>query len=94
MKKTFLAAISFQPFAGQFFPPGHLPRVSSLIAAADKLRKALRPLSFPEPVAYTYHPLDYAWERHCDYLRRFGQGHKRVLMLGMNPGSYVPFLQD
>ena len=69
----------------------------TLIDAADKLRKKLRPLTFPEPVACTYNPLEYAWERHCDYLRRFGQGRKRVLMLGMNPGPYgmaqtgVPF---
>jgi len=62
--------------------------VSSLIDAAEKLRKALAPLTFPDPVACTYNPLDYAWERHRDYLERFGQGHKRVLMLGMNPGPY------
>ena len=66
----------------------------SLIDAADDLRKQLRPLSFPDPVAYTYNPLEYAWERHCDYLGRFGEGSKRVLFLGMNPGGYVPFLQD
>ena len=69
----------------------------TLIDAADKLRKKLRPLSFPEPVSHTYNPLEYAWERHCDYLGRFGTGRKRVLMLGMNPGPYgmaqtgVPF---
>ena len=68
-----------------------------LIDAADDLRQALRPLTFPEPVAYTYNPLEYAWERHCDYLDRFGKGQKRVLFLGMNPGPYgmaqtgVPF---
>ena len=69
----------------------------TLIDAADELRQALRPLKFPEPVSHTYNPLDYAWERHCDYLDRFGSGKKRVLMLGMNPGPYgmaqtgVPF---
>ncbi len=68
-----------------------------LIQAADDLRKALRGLSFPEPVSCTYNPLEYAWERHCDYLRRFGKGQKKVLFLGMNPGPYgmaqsgVPF---
>ena len=69
----------------------------TLSDAADTLRKKLRPLKFPEPVSHTYNPLDYAWERHCDYLERFGSGTKRVLMLGMNPGPYgmaqtgVPF---
>ena len=66
----------------------------NLIDAADNLRKALRPLRFPEPVSHTDNPLDYAWERHCDYLGRFGQGHKRVLLPGMNPGDYGPFLPD
>ncbi|NNC87592.1 MAG: single-stranded DNA-binding protein [Akkermansiaceae bacterium] len=71
--------------------------VPTLIDAADELRKKLRPLKFPAPVSHTYNPLDYAWERHCDYLERFGKGPKRVLMLGMNPGPYgmaqtgVPF---
>lgn len=71
--------------------------MSSLIDAADVLRQGLRPLTFPKPVSHTYNPLEYAWERHCDYLSRFGTGSKRVLMLGMNPGPYgmaqtgVPF---
>lgn len=38
----------------------HLFPVTALITAADKLRKALRPLAFPDPVACTYNPLDYA----------------------------------
>jgi single-strand selective monofunctional uracil DNA glycosylase len=65
---------------------------TTLIDAADDLRKALRPLTFPVPVSHTYNPLDYAWERHCDYLERFGKGRKRVLFLGMNPGSCGPIL--
>lgn len=69
----------------------------SLITAADDLRKDLRGLEFPDPVAYTYNPLEYAWDRHCDYLKNFGSGTKKVLFLGMNPGPYgmaqtgVPF---
>lgn len=69
----------------------------SLIAAADELRDALRTLSFSAPVTHTYLPLDYAWEQHCDYLTKFGNGKKRVLLLGMNPGPFgmaqtgVPF---
>ena len=68
-----------------------------LIQAADELRKELHGLKFPDPVACTYNPLDYAWDRHCDYLTRFGKGPKKVLFLGMNPGPYgmtqtgVPF---
>ena len=70
---------------------------NALITAADELRCRLRGLRFPEPVAFTYNPLEYAWDRHCDYLRRYGNGPKKVLFLGMNPGPYgmaqtgVPF---
>lgn len=68
-----------------------------LIQAAEELRQALRGLTFPEPVHSTYNPLEYAWDRHCEYLERFGSGKKKVLFLGMNPGPYgmaqtgVPF---
>jgi len=71
--------------------------VPTLIEAADQLRRALRPLNFSTPVTHTYNPLDYAWERHCDYLERFGKGRRRVLLLGINPGPFgmaqtgVPF---
>lgn len=70
---------------------------NALTLAADDLRKKLRGLTFPDPVAFTYNPLEYAWDRHCDYLSRFGSGIKKVLFLGMNPGPYgmaqtgVPF---
>ncbi|MDA7862214.1 single-stranded DNA-binding protein [bacterium] len=72
-------------------------KTEPLIQAADDLRDALRGLTFPEPVHTTYNPLEYAWERHCDYLEKFGAGEKKVLFLGMNPGPYgmaqtgVPF---
>ncbi|HCQ33344.1 MAG TPA: single-stranded DNA-binding protein [Verrucomicrobiales bacterium] len=62
--------------------------MSLLIKAADQLRRALRPLSFPVPVTHTYNPLEYAWERHCEYLTRFGHGPKDILLLGMNPGPF------
>lgn len=54
-------------------------------------------LRFDSPVAYTYNPLDYAREGHEAYIRRFGEGRKDVLYLGMNPGPFgmaqtgVPF---
>jgi single-strand selective monofunctional uracil DNA glycosylase len=48
-------------------------------------------------VACVYNPLDYAWDAHAAYLRKFGDGRKRVVFLGMNPGPFgmvqtgVPF---
>lgn len=71
--------------------------MNPLIDAADQLRKSLRGLRFPDPVAYTYNPLEYAWDAHCQYLKHFGARPKKVLFLGMNPGPYgmaqtgVPF---
>ncbi|NXK15597.1 SMUG1 glycosylase, partial [Herpetotheres cachinnans] len=59
------------------------------------LLRALPP--FGEPVSHIYHPLDYAWEPHCDFVRRYCRTPKRVLFLGMNPGPFgmaqtgVPF---
>jgi single-strand selective monofunctional uracil DNA glycosylase len=45
-------------------------------------------LTFRTPVSYHYNPLDYAREPHEKYLRRYGQGKKQVLLVGMNPGPW------
>lgn len=69
----------------------------NLIKAARELIRDLKPLRFKEPVSHVYLPTEYAWERHGEYLERYGAGRKRVLMLGMNPGPWgmaqtgVPF---
>lgn len=67
------------------------------IAAAQQLSNAVNAFSFAPPVTYTYNPLDYAWAGHEAYLRRFADGAKKVLFIGMNPGPFgmvqtgVPF---
>jgi single-strand selective monofunctional uracil DNA glycosylase len=54
-------------------------------------------MRFSEPVTHVYNPLVHAGRGHRRYLRRFGDGRKRVVFLGMNPGPYgmtqtgVPF---
>src|SRR5262249_12634243 len=60
----------------------------SLIYAATCLRDAVAELRFAAPVAYAYNPLIYAWPAHGISLGRFGNGRKRVLFLGMNPGPF------
>ncbi len=71
--------------------------MSELIASTQRLAAALRELPFSPPVAYTYRTLDYTWQAHQEYLKRFGKGKKRVVFLGMNPGPFgmaqtgVPF---
>jgi single-strand selective monofunctional uracil DNA glycosylase len=59
-----------------------------LIVAARRLRDDVAELRFAAPVAYVYNPLVYAWGAHEIYLRRYGNGHKSVLFLGMNPGPF------
>ena len=70
--------------------------MTSLVTLAKQLRAATSALSFPG-VPYVYEPLDYAWSIASSYLREYGAGQKRVLLLGMNPGPFgmgqtgVPF---
>jgi single-strand selective monofunctional uracil DNA glycosylase len=69
----------------------------ALIAASRLLADELRGRPFAAPVSHVYLPLDYARAPHERYLERFGNGIKRVLFLGMNPGPFgmaqtgVPF---
>ncbi|MFN0129602.1 MAG: uracil-DNA glycosylase family protein [Verrucomicrobiales bacterium] len=69
----------------------------ALLKAARELCAALRPLRFGAPVTHVYNPLEYAWEAHAAYVRRFATGQRRVVFLGMNPGPFgmtqtgVPF---
>ncbi|HIV03755.1 MAG TPA: single-stranded DNA-binding protein, partial [Candidatus Spyradosoma merdigallinarum] len=74
-----------------------LNRAEMLVAATRELSAAADALNFSDPVACVYNPLDYAREPHEAYLRRYGNGKKRVVFLGMNPGPFgmaqtgVPF---
>jgi len=62
-----------------------------------RLRDAVSGLRFAAPVTHVYNPLEYAWEPHVRYLKRWGRPPKTVVLLGMNPGPYgmaqtgVPF---
>ncbi len=75
--------------------PAHTAK--TLVSASRALCEALRPLRFSPPVDRVYLPGDYARRPHEAYLEKFGNGRKRVVMLGMNPGPWgmaqtgVPF---
>jgi single-strand selective monofunctional uracil DNA glycosylase len=68
-----------------------------LLDAARALSRSLASLRFPAPVAHVYDPHQYAWAPYEAYVRRYGAGAKRVVLLGMNPGPFgmmqtgVPF---
>ncbi len=70
---------------------------TALITAARELCAAVAPMRFAAPISHVYNPLDYAWAPHEEYLRKFGEGRKRVIFVGMNPGPFgmvqigVPF---
>jgi len=74
-----------------------LTQADRLIRAAATLSRDVESIDFSEPVRFVYNPLRHAGRGHRRYLRRFGEGTKRVLFLGMNPGPYgmtqtgVPF---
>jgi single-strand selective monofunctional uracil DNA glycosylase len=61
------------------------------------LAQRLSDLHFTGPVAYTYNPLQYAWQPLEKYLHQWASQPGRVLLLGMNPGPFgmaqtgVPF---
>ena len=68
-----------------------------LINASRLLSERLDPIQFRAPVTNVYNPLRHAARGYRRYIRRFGEGSKRVVFLGMNPGPYgmtqtgVPF---
>ncbi len=43
---------------------------------------------FSAPVTHVYNPLQYAWSLHHAYLERYGNGRKKIIFLGMNPGPF------
>jgi single-strand selective monofunctional uracil DNA glycosylase len=69
----------------------------SLVQISRELSRRVDQLKFSAPVTHVYNPLAYAREPHEKYLKLWGQGPKRALLLGMNPGPFgmaqtgVPF---
>jgi single-strand selective monofunctional uracil DNA glycosylase len=70
---------------------------AALLRVSRRLAREVDALRFGPPVTHVYNPLVYAAAPHALYLRRFGAGKGRVLLLGMNPGPFgmvqtgVPF---
>ena len=59
-----------------------------LLEATDILVSDTEKLSFSGKVNHVYNPLIYAKEPHRDYILKYGNGKKKVLFLGMNPGPW------
>ncbi len=72
--------------------------MTPLVRISRELSRKVSRLSFAEPVAYVYNPLEYARAPHEAYLERYGgKAPREALFLGMNPGPFgmaqtgVPF---
>jgi single-strand selective monofunctional uracil DNA glycosylase len=69
----------------------------TLIDVSRRLSARAGALTFAPPVTHVYNPLEYARQPHEVYLKKYGNGRKRVLLVGMNPGPFgmaqtgVPF---
>jgi len=63
----------------------------------DRLNRQLRRLSFSDPVAFVYNPLEYAKAMHLAYCELAARADSDLFLLGMNPGPWgmaqtgVPF---
>jgi single-strand selective monofunctional uracil DNA glycosylase len=48
----------------------------------------LNAILFSGPVEYIYNPLEYAYDMHSNFVRKFCTSRKKILFLGMNPGPW------
>jgi single-strand selective monofunctional uracil DNA glycosylase len=68
-----------------------------LVEVSRRLSERVSALTFAAPITHVYNPLDYARASHEMYLRKYGAGRRKVLLIGMNPGPFgmaqtgVPF---
>jgi single-strand selective monofunctional uracil DNA glycosylase len=71
--------------------------MKNLLDLTDQLLNALAGLRFSGPVTHVYNPLRYARKPFDQYLDRYAEPPKSVVLLGMNPGPWgmaqtgVPF---
>lgn len=52
------------------------------------LSHQLNLLQFSHPITHVYNPLEYARTSHEQYVKRYGEGTREILLLGMNPGPW------
>jgi single-strand selective monofunctional uracil DNA glycosylase len=58
------------------------------IMCQKMLCQRLADVDLPPKVTYVYNPLEYAFETHYKFVKKYYNTHKRVLFLGMNPGPF------
>ncbi|MDR4506137.1 MAG: hypothetical protein MRK01_15295 [Candidatus Scalindua sp.] len=60
----------------------------SLQDIVDDLLDDLKTLRFSDPITHVYNPLEYARVSYDRYLAQYANGHKEIVLLGMNPGPW------
>jgi single-strand selective monofunctional uracil DNA glycosylase len=54
----------------------------------DDLNEDLRQLNFGPPVTHVYNPSEYARQAYTQYLQRYAERPKEIVLIGMNPGPW------
>ncbi|MED5263244.1 MAG: uracil-DNA glycosylase family protein [Myxococcota bacterium] len=65
-----------------------MTRIPRLRRATRTLCRDVSSLEFSGPVTHVYNPLEYARKAYNLYLKKWGDGPRPVLFLGMNPGPF------
>tara|TARA_B100000700_G_scaffold30136_1_gene28970 strand:+ start:1540 stop:2286 length:747 start_codon:yes stop_codon:yes gene_type:complete len=66
-------------------------KTDKLVVIADELKTKCNELKEKliknsSQVKYAYNPLDYAWEPHQEYIRKYANLGAKTILMGMNPG--------
>lgn len=67
----------------RFFPT---PFWKQFLDIECDLNNELNELQFPKNITHIYNPIVYALNLHCQYIKKFLNGKKKVMLIGMNPG--------
>lgn len=59
-----------------------------LVQITRVLAQKVNHFKFHAPVSCVYNPLDYAFEVHKNYLKKYASKPKKILFMGMNPGPF------
>lgn len=65
-----------------------IPTSDSFLQIEQTLNMNLASLQYQHPVSYVYNPVEYAYNAHAAFVRKYCNVEKRVLLLGMNPGPH------
>ena len=54
-----------------------------------ELNQRLKTIIFPEPIKHIYYPIDYAFEVHSKFIKKYCCNIKKTIMiLSLNPGPW------